>query len=164
MSERPIPVEIGGMAFACPPMSFYCLEMAWPHIRMLGRMGAANNTLRAAQLQVSHAITGQEHEVASENLEIATKIVEDLGADIIGQTRESLHIIACALAFVDNSPTQQDLAKMLRPHEITGIHIAVAELLDASGLVTRGGTTTVGENLATTAAAASLNGVPSSLN
>jgi DNA-binding XRE family transcriptional regulator len=165
MSERPVLVSIGGTVFTCPPMPFYCLELAWPHIRTLGRMGSASQSLMAAQIQVSHAITTQEHQTASENLEIAMKIVEDLGADIIGQTHTALNIIAAALALDPNPPSQVDLAKVLRPDEISGVHIAVAELLDVSGLVTRGGTTTVGESVATMAGLTpSLNGAATSLN
>jgi hypothetical protein len=161
--DTPISVVIGGKTLLCPPMPFYCLERAWPHIRTMSRLGAAAKALHTAELQVRSAITSKEHESATANYDTAFKIVDDLGADIVGQTGEALHILAAALSLDTNPPTQQDLAKALRPSEIGAVHLAVAELMDASGLVSKGETTTLGEALATKAGPTP-NGALSSLN
>jgi hypothetical protein len=161
--ESPITVVIGGKTLLCPPMPFYCLERAWPHIRTMGRLGNASHLMKDAELQVRAAITTQEHQSATENLETAAKVVEDMGADIIGQTRVALQIIACALALDSNPPSYDDLAKLMQPHEIAGVHLAVTELMNASGLMTEGNRPSVGEALAAKTGQ-SLNGSSSSLN
>lgn len=163
MADSPIAVVIGGMTLLCPQMPFYCLERAWPHIRAMGKLGNAQRLLKDAELQVRAAITTQEHQSATENFEIASKVVEEMGADIIGQTRVALNIIACALALDNNPPSYDDLAKQMQPHEIPGVHLAVTELMNASGLMKDGDRLSVGEALAAKTGQ-SLNGASSSLN
>lgn len=161
MLENPIPVTIGDKVWLCPPMPFYCLERAWPFITAMGEKGKAMQRLAAAQLQVRMAVSASEHDEATANVIAATEIIEQSGADFIGQTKDALEIIVSALALDATPPSYIDLAKLLRPSEIQGVHLAVAELLEVSGLKV----SVAGEALATIQEpAAPLNGVGSSLN
>jgi hypothetical protein len=163
MLEDPIAVVIGGKTWLCPPMSFYCLERAWPHIRRLSVMGGYNQALAAAQLQVKMAATPAEHDSATQNVATALALIEAEDADFVGQTRVTLHVIVAALALETPPPSYDQLARMLQPDEIGGIHIACAALMDGSGLM-RGGTAP-GEPPATSRTMpAHLNGTGSSPN
>lgn len=161
MLENPVPVTIGGTTWLCPQMPFFCLERAWPHIQAMGHKGKATQALAQAELQARMAISPLEHEKATANVAIAMQVVEQSSADFVGQTRDALEIIVAALALDSNAPSYLDLAKVLRPDEIQGVHLAVADLMEQSGLkVAR-----TGEALATIQEMPDrLNGVGSSLN
>lgn len=161
MLETPVPVVIGGKTWLCPPMPFYCLERAWPFIQAMGEKGKATQALAAAQLQVRMASSPIEHDQATANVSAATEIIAQTAADFIGQTKDALEIVVAALALDTTPPSYTDLAKMLRPGEIQGLHLAIAELLEISGLKV----SAAGEALATIREPeAPLNGVGSSLN
>ena len=161
MLEDPITVIIGGVTYLCPPMPFYCLERAWPHIQKMGRMGAANQALAAAQLQVRMAGTQGEHDAATQAVASASALVEAEDADFIGQTREALHVVVAALALDANPPSYETLSRRLLPGELAGVHIACTELMDSSGLVK---VSVLGEAVATSQPAGLLNGSGSSPN
>jgi hypothetical protein len=135
LDESPIPVVIGGVTYLCPQMPFYCLERAWPHIQKLSRLGAANQVLAAAQLQVRNAVGAEDHQRATENLATALMMIEQEGADYVGQTRVALSIIVAALALDTPPPSYDSLSKLMRGDEIGGIHAAVTALMETSGLV-----------------------------
>lgn len=160
MIEDPIPVVIGGVTFLCPPMPFYCLERAWPHIQAMGRMGQATQALAAAQLQVRTAVTAADHDSATANEATAQQHIAAIGGDFIGQTREAIAIIAISLALDSNPPSYDDLAKRVRQSELAGVHIACALLMDGSGLTKQA----AGEAQATPQMMPSLNGTGTSPN
>lgn len=159
MTEEPIAVVIGGTTYLCPPMPFYCLERAWPHVQRLGRMGQLNQTLMSAQAQLRNAMSPAEQAAAEANVAAATALIEREQADFVGQTREAIHVIAAALALDDPPPTYEALSRQVRPGEIVGVHRACAELLDSSGLQRSSG-----EVVATSNMMPPLNGAGSSLN
>lgn len=161
MLDDPTPVIIGGTTFLCPPMPFYCLERAWPHIQRLGRMGAINQTLLAAQMAVRNAMTQEQQEAANASLVAAETLVEREGADFVGQTREAIHIIAAALALDTPPPSYETLSRQVQPTELVGVHTACTALMEGSGLQRRA----PGEIAATShMMPPQLNGAGSSLN
>jgi hypothetical protein len=162
MSEDATPVVIGGQRYLVPPMSFYCLKRAWPHIRRLSELGAFTQAAAAAELQVKMAVTQEQHEAATQNLATAMAIVEREDADFVGQTDVALHIIVAALALESPPPSYDALSRVLQPDEIGGVHIACAALMDGSGLVQSGAR--AGEALAAARMMPLLNGSESSLN
>jgi hypothetical protein len=160
MLDDPIPVIIGGTTLLCPPMPFYCLERAWPHIQRLGRMGQLNQTLLSAQARLQTALGAEEQAAAEANVAAAQALIDREQADFVGQTREAIHIIAAALALDTPAPSYETLSRQVRPNEIVGIHRACAELMDGSGLQRA----LPGEALATSQVMPPLNGAGSSLN
>lgn len=40
MSRDAVPVTLGGVTYLCPPMPFFCLERAWPHIQAMAKPDA----------------------------------------------------------------------------------------------------------------------------
>jgi hypothetical protein len=161
MLEDPIPVIIGGTTLLCPPMPFYCLERAWPHIQRLGRMGALTEMLQSAQSRLSRAANPEEHAAAEATLTAAQTLIEREGADFVGQTREAIHIIAAALALESPAPSYDSLSRLVKPDEFVGIHRACSDLMDSSGL-TRAAPGEVGATARMMPA--QLNGAGSSLN
>lgn len=163
MIETPIEVVIGGKRLLCPPMPFYCLERAWPHIKRMGEMATANQALATAQLQVRSAVTAQDHEDATRAVQTAESLVGQLDGDLIGQTKEALHIIVAALSLETPAPTYDELSRTMRADEIQGVHLACSLLMDSSGLIVRNDTPALGEALAAKQAPTH-NGIASSLN
>jgi hypothetical protein len=162
MIEDPIAVTIGGEEYLCPPMSFYCLERAWPHIQRLGRMGALNQAVQQAQLRLSAAGDDPAALIAAQQvLDAATAAVESAGADFISQTHAALDVIVASLALTKPPPTHDFLAQRLRPSEFAGIHQACTLLMDTSGLI---GRAPPGESAATSLTPPLLNGTVSSPN
>jgi hypothetical protein len=166
MIEDPISVVIGGEDYLCPPMSFYCLERAWPHIQRLSRMATLNQVVQQAQRRLAAAEAGDGLASASAvaaqaALDDAQATVEKAGGDFIGQTHEALAVIAAALSLRTPAPSLEDLAKRLRADEITGIHEACTLLMNSSGLI---GRSTPGESAAMSRTPALLNGTGSSPN
>ena len=159
MIEDPINVVIGGENYLCPPMSFYCLERAWPHIQRLGRMAVLNQAVQQAQRALGNATSDAEAASAQAALDAAQARAE--GADFIGQTHAALEVIVAALSLRQPPPTLEALAKRLRPEEFAGIHQACTLLMDASGLV---GRTPPGESAAMSQTPVPLNGTGSSLS
>lgn len=162
MSEDATPVVIGGTTYLCPPMSFYCLKRAWPHIRRLSQLGAYTRALAAAELQVKMAGTPDEHQAATLNLASAMAIVEQEEADFVGQTDATLRVVVAALSLEVPPPGYDDLSRALQADEIGGLHIACAAIMDGSGLVQSGAR--AGEALAAARMMPLLNGSESSLN
>lgn len=158
MREDPIAVTIGGVTHQCPPMPFFCLEKAWPHIQDLGRMGAANQALAAAQMRVRQAESKEQHEEASAAVRAAQALVDAIEGDLIGQTRATLKIVTAALSLSEPAPSYDSLARTLKPGEIEGLHLACGQLLEVSGL--KGGT--MGEATATDRTAPSPTGADTS--
>jgi hypothetical protein len=161
MMEGPVPVVIGGMTYVCPPMPFYCLERAWPHIQNMSRMGALNRALAAAQLRQRNAQSDEEIASATRAVAVAEALVARENADFIAMTHTALEVIVAALALDPNAPTYDTLSKQMRPTEIAGVHEACTALMDASGLTS---TLAPGERLATGQAPVHLNGAGSSPN
>jgi hypothetical protein len=162
--QQPTLVVIGGVTYVCPPMPFYCLERAWPHIQRMSRLGALSQALAAAQLQVRNAITAEEHTTATDNLVTAQALVEQEGADFIGQTREAIKVIVAALALDTPPPSYEQFAKQVQPSEFAGIHVACTQLMNLSGLVSSEAGDPQGEASATGHVPAHLNGTGSSPN
>lgn len=163
MLEDPIDIVIGGKTWHCPPMPFYCLERAWPHIQRLAEMNAVNEAIGRAQMQVRQAETAEQHEAATQALSVAVRLVQQEGSDIVGQTREALKVIVAALALQSEPPSYEDLSRAMRPAELHGIHAACSQLLATSGLAQ--GEPSSGEALAMRPPMPGhLNGAASSLN
>ena len=160
MIEDGISVVIGGEDYLCPPMAFYALERAWPHIQRLGRMAGLNQVVQQAQAHVT-AASPDEMSAAQAALDAAQAAVEASGADFIGQTHAALDVIVAALSLTQPAPTHDFLAKRLQPSEFAGIHQACTLLMDASGLI---GRAAPGESSATRPTPPLLNGTGSSPN
>lgn len=161
MIETIVTVSIGGHAYHCAPMPFYCLERAWPHIQRMGAIGDANQALTAAKLQVELAATDDEKAAAARALAEAEARVGAIGGDMIGQTRVALEIIVAALALEVPAPSYEDLAKRMRADEMFGVHSAVSALMTTSGL-TANAEAPPGEGSATAQMPPRLNGAGSS--
>jgi hypothetical protein len=137
--DDPITVAVGDVTLTVPPMPFYCLRRAWPHIVRLGEMSKAPAEAAAAQAAFEAAdpdslgrpFLAAQVEAAQARLDAAS---------LVFQTDEALAIIAAALALSHDPPTVDDLGKTLRPDQIAGVHATVNRLLDASGMFLAGET------------------------
>jgi hypothetical protein len=138
-ADDPITVAIGETMIAVPPMPFYCLRRAWPHIVRLGEMSKAPAEAAAARAAFDAADPDSPgRPFLAAQAEAADARLAD--ASLIAQTDEALAVIAAALALASNPPTADDLGKALRPDQIAGVHAAVNRLLDASGMFQAGET------------------------
>lgn len=155
-----IEVTIGGVAYALPPMSFYCLRRAWPHIQRLGAMGALNQAVINARMVAANAISLADSSDAAAVYDAAVARVAAEGADFVGQTATALEVIAAALSLATPAPSAEALSKALRPSEFSGLHEACQMLLLTSGLQ-EGEVTATGQQMP---APMRLNGTVSSLN
>ena len=132
-----IAVVIGGTTYTVPPMTFYVLKRAWPHVMRLIRMAPFSVAVGHATERLIEARRNNESEEALAELAarqvLAMQDAENAGADFIAQTDEALQTVAAALALVSNAPSYQDLSIALRPDEFQGVHAAFHKLLAASG-------------------------------
>jgi hypothetical protein len=159
--EDPVEVVIGGKTWRCPPMPFYCLERAWPHIGKLARMNTLTQTLARAELRVRQAETVDQHDEASQALAATMQLIDAEGAGFVGHVREALHIIVAALSLDPEKPTYEQLAQVMTGAEMYGVERACAQLIELSGL----GANAPGEDQAMMQPMpVQLNGAASSLN
>jgi hypothetical protein len=137
-----IEVTIGGITYLVPPMTFYALKRAWPHVMKLIRMAPLSIAVGHATERLMEAQKNREDnatiiELASRQT-LAMQEAEEAGADFIAQTDEALQTVAAALSLTPNAPSYQDLAMALRPDEFQTVHAAFHKLLAASGFGSSG--------------------------
>ena len=104
-----VELTVAELTLSVPPMTFYALRRAWPHLSALARMNDA----------AADGVTGA-------------------AGDMMQQTDEALHIFACALELSDNPVSYEDLARALRFRQWGGVHAALHQLLVASGMIAQG--------------------------
>jgi hypothetical protein len=140
-----VEVTIGGAVLTVPPMSFYVLRRAWPHIRRIAQMSRLSGKLidvtrRLEAAKAADPPEPEEHLRALQDEQAtAMQEVDTKGADFVSQTDEALHVIAEALAAADPPGGSYDaLSRRMRPDEMVGLHVAFNKLLEVSGLLASG--------------------------
>jgi hypothetical protein len=137
IGDDSIEVVVGGTTYQVPPMTFYVLKRAWPHVMRLIRMAPFSIAVgHTTERLIGATRNGDPESVIAEltaRQGLAVQQAEDAGADFIAQTDEALQTVAAALALTPDPPSFDTLSKALRPDEFQGVHAAFHKLLAASG-------------------------------
>jgi hypothetical protein len=148
--DETVDVVIGGETLRVPPMTFFCLRKAWPHVMRMIRMGPVSQAADKATLALDAARRADPPEdpavlasLEAAQIEAMAK-AEEAGADFMGQTTEALNVVVAALALTPNPPAFEDLSKRLRYDECAGVQVAFSRLLAVSGFTSAGETTATG--------------------
>jgi hypothetical protein len=134
-ADDPVVVRIGGADYVVPPMPFYALKRAWPHIQHLSELGQLMQAVVVARAYLNVA-EDAERPARQATYDAAMGKAVAAGADFVGQTDAALAIIAAALSLTHPELNAEDLSKLLKPEEYSGLHGAVKTLLSTSGLAT----------------------------
>jgi hypothetical protein len=141
MDEESVEIVIGGEPVVFPPMTFWVLRRAWPHILTLGKMEAVQQqfdlvTAKLVEVQERDPPATPEELANAESAHVtAMEKVLLAGADFTAQIEEKLHVLAWASALTDHPISHDELAKRLRRDEFTGLAVGFNHLLRTSGLL-----------------------------